>query len=201
MLVLLILPYLMSLVAAKTIPVTPPPNPPQSLTAGGVPNPWPFTKSVTYNIPGSDVRLTLKSSNGLVINPERIAWLISSGLHALGNSEDDAGGPFKDVNQSETRWTEVGIRITVDDKTLDLPNPEANGGRMKWGELRAIYQGVGAHMKDIGNEECSIEAWRMETSGFPRRGRRIKHLASGSLKAAHPAVEVGSSLGNGTQTE
>lgn len=71
---------------------------------------------------------------------------------------------------------------------------------MKWGELRAIYQGVGAHMKDIGNEECSIEAWRMETSGFPRRGRRIKHLASGTLKAANPAVEVGSSLGKGTQT-
>ncbi|CAO1604291.1 MAG: hypothetical protein LQ349_001069 [Xanthoria aureola] len=201
MLVHFILSYLLGLGAVIAIPATAPPYPPQSLTAGGVPNPWPFTRRVTYDVPGSDVRLTLTTNTGsLVINPERISILISTGLHALGNSEDDAGGPFKDVNQPQTRWTEVGIRITVDDKTLDLPNPEADGGRMKWGELRAIYQGTGAHMKNIGNEECKIEAWRMATSGYPRRERRIKFLASGTLKAAPTAARIGSPPNNGTQT-
>ncbi|KAI4223162.1 MAG: hypothetical protein L6R36_005633 [Xanthoria steineri] len=201
MLVHFIFSYLLGLVAAIAIPATAPPYLPQSLTAGGFPNPWPFTRRVTYDVPGSDVRLTLTSNTGSrVINPERISILISTGLHALGNSEDDAGGPFKDVNQPQTRWTEVGIRITVDDKTLDLPNPEADGGRMKWGELRAIYQGTGAHMKDIGNEECKIEAWRVATSGYPRRERRIKLLASGTLKAAPTAARIGSPPNNGTQT-
>lgn len=123
------------------------------------------------------------------------------GLYALGNSERDAGGPHKDVNVPLTHFSDYGIQITVWDKTLG-PGFEADGGKMKWGELRAIYQGVLAHAKDVGDTELKIEAWRMKTSGFPRRERKIKHLASGKL-SVNPSTgqAVGSPPENRPRTE
>ncbi|KAL8879819.1 MAG: hypothetical protein Q9192_008153 [Flavoplaca navasiana] len=179
MLVFIALLFLSNLVA--TIPIGRPPSLPQSLAADEIPNPWPFTKTSTHNIPGSDVRLTLTSNlNSRTIHPERIDYLMQYGLYALGNSERDAGGPHMDVNLPVTHFSDYGIQINVEDKTLG-PGSEADGGKMKWGELRAIYQGVWSHAKDVGNTELKIEAWRMKTRGFPRIERKIKHLASGKL--------------------
>ncbi|KAL9628274.1 MAG: hypothetical protein Q9204_005988 [Flavoplaca sp. TL-2023a] len=85
------------------------------------------------------------------------------GLYALTNSERDAGGPHKDVNLPVTHFSDYGIQINVEDKTLG-PGSEADGGKMKWGELRAIYQGVWSHAKEVGNTEFKIEAWRLKTN-------------------------------------
>ncbi|KAL8673285.1 MAG: hypothetical protein Q9168_002283 [Polycauliona sp. 1 TL-2023] len=186
MLFFLVLSYILSLVASAVIPAaTLSLAAPQSLslTERALSFP-PFTKSVTYNIPNSDVRLTLTSFfNGMIVNPERVRLLISHGLYALANSERDAGGSHKTVGWPAIDFKDFGLAISVIDETLRTPGKEGDGGKMQWGELRAIYQGVGAHFRDMENQEFKIDAWRMKTGGFPRMGRRIKHLATGTLRA------------------
>ncbi len=159
-------------------------------SASGTPIPWPWNKRSTFNIPGSDVRVTLVAKTGFVLHPQRIVNMMAQALHALGNSEAAAGGSLVAVDKPETHFVQYGLRLSVTDLTYGIPNPEANGEMMKWGELRAIYQGFRAHMVDLDNLECRIYAKRMETSGFPRRERSIKTLAEGALEAADRVGEV-----------
>ncbi|KAL8850893.1 MAG: hypothetical protein Q9221_004206 [Calogaya cf. arnoldii] len=189
--ILLVLSYLLNFVAAIAIPATPPLPSLQSLTAGS-----------TFNVPGSDVRVTLTAKSGITLHPQRIEIMMADAIYALGNSEADAGGSHIAVNKPETHFQEHGLRISVTDLTYGIPNPEANEGMMKWGELRAIYQGVRAHMKDLENLECDIRAWRMKTEGRPRRERKIKDLAEGTFGAAALAGDLGLDsfrIGNSTE--
>lgn len=74
------------------------------------------------------------------------------------------------------------------------------------GELKAVYQGIGAFMKELGYDELKIDFWRVAIGGFPKRLRRIKHLGVGSLRvtpglpdsttpAPRPMVENATKMG------
>ncbi|CAO1598842.1 MAG: hypothetical protein LQ349_000562 [Xanthoria aureola] len=185
MLVLVVLSYLLSLGASIAIPAASPPSssdPSQSLTPGGVPNPWPFHRSITRDIFGSNVRLTLTVSGGPIIHPTRMEELISYGLVALDNSAVAAGGYFKDVGLPYIKWTLHQLTLNITDLTLRDPQPERAGGRLKFGELKSVFQGVGALMKKLEYDELNIDIWRTATRGFPRRLMKVKHLGVGTLR-------------------
>ncbi|KAL8726300.1 MAG: hypothetical protein Q9166_006802 [cf. Caloplaca sp. 2 TL-2023] len=135
------------------------------------------------------------------MHPSRIASLIVSGLAALDTSAAEAGGPFSPLNLSPIKWTYSLLAITVEDLTWRAPDPESAGGRFRYDELRAVYQGVGANIHSISNEECKIEIWRMATGGFPRRQRKVKKLGTGVINVAPTDANVGLEAGNKTNTE
>lgn len=167
----------------------------------GAINAWPFDSSATFDIPGSDVRATIKPiKHSSIMAPDRIRAFISSGLIALYDSQTDAGGPSRPLTLSPVTWTDFSLTISVEDLTVRAP--DGGGGRFRWEELRAVYQGVGANIKRIEYMECKIDIWRMETSGFPRREKRIKHLGTGTFQYA-PDVPAGSGSArkNGTRMD
>ncbi|KAL8880312.1 MAG: hypothetical protein Q9198_002255 [Flavoplaca austrocitrina] len=98
------------------------------------------------------------------------------------NSADGAGGYLKDVGYPSTQWTMHEITINITDLTMQDRQPESAGGRMKWGELKAVYQGIGAYIKELEYDELKIDFWRVAIGGFPKRLRRVKHLGYGSLR-------------------
>ncbi|KAL8913028.1 MAG: hypothetical protein Q9171_002096 [Xanthocarpia ochracea] len=205
MLVLVALSWILSLVASTAIPAAPPPSSPgryQSLTAGGVPNPFPFSLSVTFDVPGSDVRVTLTSKGGAKnIHPERIEYFIQTALDALERSAAEAGGLMKPLGAPLIRWEWGALLMLVDNLTWQDPNPESAGGPFLWQELRAVLAGIRVYMKRIEYEECKIAIWRTDTGGFPKRLRKIKNLGSGTLYAADSTEDLGLPMGNRTRSE
>ncbi|KAL8993108.1 MAG: hypothetical protein Q9169_006599 [Polycauliona sp. 2 TL-2023] len=198
MLLLVLLSYLLSLVSTTAIPATPPPTP-QSLTPSRPLNAWPFTHSITFDVPNSDVRVTLKTFFGRrIIHPERIQFFFGAALDAVANDERRAG-THTPVNLPESLYRDFGLVMNIVDHTVAARDPDAHGGKMQWGELRAIYQGVWAHMGQMENEQVKIEAWRMETKGRPRYQRKVKHLGSGAFQAVTPGLEMELKFGNGTR--
>lgn len=108
--------------------------------------------------------------------------LISYGLVALDNSAVAAGGYFKDVGLPYIKWTLHQLTLNITDLTLRDPQPERAGGRLKFGELKSVFQGVGALMKKLEYDELNIDIWRTATRGFPRRLMKVKHLGVGTLR-------------------
>ncbi|KAL8850216.1 MAG: hypothetical protein Q9221_004815 [Calogaya cf. arnoldii] len=148
--------------------------------SAGLPNP--FRRSITQDVVGSDVRLTVTVTGRPIIHPDRMEALIGYGIMAIGNSIIAAGGDFKDVGQHYLPWSFHQLTLNITDLTMQDPQPESAGGRMKWRELRAAYQGIGAVMKKLNYPECNVEFWRTTTGGFPRRLRKIKNLGIGTLR-------------------
>lgn len=128
------------------------------------------------------MRLTLTDTGSSIIHPRRIEELISYGLVALDNSAVAAGGYFKDVGHPFIKWTLHQITINITDLTLRDPQPESAGGRLKWAELKGVYQGMGGLMGKLEYDECNIDIWRTATAGFPRRLKKVKHLGVGTLR-------------------
>ncbi|KAL8861814.1 MAG: hypothetical protein Q9178_001683 [Gyalolechia marmorata] len=203
MLVLGVLSCILSLVASTAIPAAPPESSPdrfQSLTAGGVPNPFPFSLSVTFDVPGSNVRVTLTSKRGaLNIHPERFEYFIQTALDALERSAAESGGLMRPLGAPLIRWELVALLMLVDNLTWQDPNPGSAGGPFLWQELRAVLVGIRVYMKRIEYEECKIAIWRTATGGFPKRLRKVKHLGSGTLYAADGTGDLGLPMGNQTR--
>lgn len=71
---------------------------------------------------------------------------------------------------------------------VTVHNPEVGGGRLRFDEVRAVYQGIGAVIQRLGYEECQIDAWRM-VNGRSQRFR-VKLLMSGYLTNAHSIAGI-----------
>ncbi|KAI4111847.1 MAG: hypothetical protein LQ339_000306 [Xanthoria mediterranea] len=66
--------------------------------------------------------------------------LMSYGLVALDNSAVAAGGYHKDVGLPYIKWPMHQLTLNITDLTLRDPQPESAGGRLKFGELKSVFQ-------------------------------------------------------------
>ena len=172
------------------------------LVLSGIPNPFPFSLTVTFDVPGSNVRVTLTSKGGAKnIHPERLDYFIQTAIDALHRSAAEAGGLMKPLGAPLIRWEWGALLLLVDNLTFEDPNPESAGGPFRWQELNAVLLGIRVHMKKIEYEECKIAIWRTDTGGFPKRLRKIKHLGSGTLYAADGTEDLGLPIRNQTRAE
>lgn len=65
---------------------------------------------------------------------------------------------------------------------VTVRDPEAGGGRLRYDEVKAVYEGVLAVIGRIDYEECVIDVWRMVDKGKDAGGRvKAKYLISGYL--------------------
>ncbi|KAL8778620.1 MAG: hypothetical protein Q9213_007339 [Squamulea squamosa] len=73
-----------------------------------------------------------------------------------------AGGPNAPLepDRRDIGYTDYGLAMNFNDITVH--NPEVAGGRLRFDEVKAVYEGVAAVINQIGYEECAIQAWRMQ---------------------------------------
>ncbi|KAL8786283.1 MAG: hypothetical protein Q9213_002878 [Squamulea squamosa] len=135
------------------------------------------------------------------MHPTRIDYLMAAGLAAIANSAADAGGPTKPLNYSAIHYTDAGLTIEVENLTIHDSAPESAGGPFRFEELRAVFQGVKAHLRKVDNEESKIDIWRVATSGFPKRERRVKHLGFGTVGYTPGTAESRLASENVTQSK
>ncbi len=132
------------------------------------------------------VRITLIRFTGYVIPPGSIPAFISTALSSLDRTAAQEGGPTAPLgpDRKTIGFSNYGITMSFNDITIH--NPQVGGGRLRFDEVRAVYQGIGDVIQQLGYEECHVEAWRM-VNGRSQKFK-VKVLMSGYLVNAHSMV-------------
>ncbi|KAL8728706.1 MAG: hypothetical protein Q9166_005193 [cf. Caloplaca sp. 2 TL-2023] len=152
-------------------------------------NPLSSGHSVTYDVPGTLVRIALKKSTGYRIPAGMIPPFIHTSLVSLDHMASHAGGPTAPLepDRRDIRYANYGLEIKLNDITVRYP--EVGGGRLRYDEVKAVFEGVGAVISQIGDEECVIDAWRMVNGSSGRSG--VKFLVSGYLINGQSEARLG----------
>lgn len=154
--------------------------------------PNPSLPTTTYNVPNTNIRITLRAQDGdsRTMHRRDIENLIGTGLVALDLLAARAGGPYANLDVPRIRWAISGLVIRVSDDTRQ--HPELAGGPFRFDELKAVYEGARVALRRIDNLECIMAIWRV--SGFLRR--RAKLLGHGYVDI-QPFLQ---GVGSGNQT-
>ncbi|KAL8845782.1 MAG: hypothetical protein Q9221_009080 [Calogaya cf. arnoldii] len=138
---------------------------------------------ITYDIPNTLVQITLRRFTGYVIPPAFIRPFIASALDYLDTTASQEGGPTAPFGPDRQTIGHSSDGIVMNFNDITIHNPEVAGGRTRFDEVRAVYQGIAAVIQKLGYEECHIDAFRMVNG---RTGKiRVKELLSGYLTNAH----------------
>lgn len=153
--------------------------------------------SATYNVPDSNVRVTLKAFTPRIMDPSDLAELLVSATAHLDALATQAGGPKAWLRSPHYQWISEGLIINNYDMTVH--NPQPSGGPYRFDELKAVYTGVGAVAHKIGFRECTISVDRV--SGILKR--KVKYLGNGYVMFNSPreVAELGGQLANETGAE
>ncbi|KAL8918466.1 MAG: hypothetical protein Q9172_005425 [Xanthocarpia lactea] len=159
------------------------------------PNRLTTTRSTSYDIPNTLVRIAIQKFTGNELPPANIPTFIHTAILALDRTAAHAGGPTAHLEPDRKLigYTNYGLAMNFYDVTVS--NPEVAGGRLRFDEVKAVYQGIGEIIHRIGYEECTVDAWRL-VKGRDGRNVRVKVLMSGYFINLHNAAEVAVGLGN-----
>ncbi|KAI4257331.1 MAG: hypothetical protein LQ352_001681 [Teloschistes flavicans] len=137
--------------------------------------PNPSLPTTTYNVPNTNIRITLRAQDldSRTMHRADIENLIGTGLVALDLLAARAGGPEANLNVPRIRWAISGLVIRVSDDTRQ--SPEIAGGPFRFDELKAVYEGMRVALRRINDLECILAIWRV--SGIFRR--QVKFLGHG----------------------
>ncbi|KAI4088139.1 MAG: hypothetical protein LQ339_008774 [Xanthoria mediterranea] len=132
------------------------------------------------------VHITLEKFTGYLIPPGAIPAFISTAISSLDRTAAQECGPTAPLgpDRKTIGFSNYGVTMSFNDITIH--NPEVGGGRLRFGEVRAVYQGIGDVIQQLGYEECHTEAWRM-VNGRSQKFK-VKILMSGYLVNAHSMV-------------
>ncbi|KAL8803111.1 MAG: hypothetical protein Q9182_003361 [Xanthomendoza sp. 2 TL-2023] len=137
--------------------------------------------SVTYIIPSSRVRITLKAFTPRVMDSSDVSHLMLYAINGLDDLATRAGGPNAQLHTHSIQWDAEGLKIVNYDATLG--ESQTHGGPFRFDELRAVYSGVRAVAHEIGFRECTVSVDRI-SSGFLKR--KIKFLGNGYVMMNNP---------------
>ncbi|KAL8811991.1 MAG: hypothetical protein Q9223_007403, partial [Gallowayella weberi] len=136
--------------------------------------------SVTYIIPGTRVRITLKAFTPRTMDSSAVAQLMLYAINSLDDLAARSGGPNARLHTPSIQWEAEGLKIVNYDATLG--ESQTHGGPYRFDELRAVYAGVRAVAHEIGFRECTVSVDRI--SGFLKR--KIKFLGNGYVMLNNP---------------
>ncbi|KAL8680632.1 MAG: hypothetical protein Q9224_006925, partial [Gallowayella concinna] len=153
--------------------------------------------SVTYTIPSTRVRITLKAFTPKTMDDASLAQLMVYAIHGLDLLASGAGGPTAQLNSPSTQWNAAGLKIVNYDATIAVP--QTHGGPYRFDELRAVYAGVRAVAHEIGYRECTVSVDRI--GGVFKR--KVKFLGNGyvMLNAPRDVGALGKGVANGTAVD
>ncbi|KAL8856850.1 MAG: hypothetical protein Q9178_006567 [Gyalolechia marmorata] len=154
------------------------------------------SRSTSYDVPNTLVRISLQKFTGYELPPANIPAFIHTAVIALDRTAAHAGGPTAHLEPDRKLigYANYGLAMNFFDVTVS--NPEVAGGRLRFDEVKAVYQGIGAVIHQIGYEECTVEAWRL-VSGRDGKKVRVKVLMSGYFLNSHNAAKVAVGLESG----
>lgn len=125
--------------------------------------------------------------------PGAISNLIETGKVALELLAQRAGGDTANLNVPSIRWAISGLAIQITDATTY--NPHTTVPRVRFDEMRAAYDGVGAAIRRIDNVEAGIRVFRR---GSLIRRRPDEFIGFGYIEISE--LQDGISTGNLTST-
>ncbi|KAL8910050.1 MAG: hypothetical protein Q9171_004645 [Xanthocarpia ochracea] len=163
------------------------------------------SRSTSYDVPDTLVRIALQKFTGNELPSAKIPAFIHTAVIDLDRTAAQAGGPTAHLEPDRKLigYANYGLAMNFYDVTVS--NPEVAGGRLRFDEVKAVYQGIEAVIWRIGYEECTVEAWRL-VRGRDGRKVKVKVLMSGYFINSHNAAKVavglesGTIAGNGTAT-
>ncbi|KAL8807351.1 MAG: hypothetical protein Q9223_004780 [Gallowayella weberi] len=170
------------------------------MPASNVPNPLlgprPITygpRLITYDVPGTLVRITLSKLTGHRIPSASVPAFFHLALISLAREAAQAGGPTAPMESDRRKigYKNYGLDMELNDVTYD--HPEAGGGRLRYDEVKAVYEGVDSAISLIGYEDCVIEGFRMvrtRTAGLIA----VRVLVSGYLVDTYSAGRAAARL-------
>ncbi|KAI4275647.1 MAG: hypothetical protein LQ337_003078 [Flavoplaca oasis] len=147
---------------------------------------------MSYDIPDTMLRITLTRLTGYKIPRAFVSPFMRNALLSIDRIAAQEGGPTAPLGPDRKSIGEPhdGLYLHFNDVTFH--HAQAGGGRTRWDEVRAVYQGVYDVIYAFGYEECQIDAWRM-VDGRSQRFK-VKLLLSGVFVNAHSVEGMVSSL-------
>ncbi|KAL9039823.1 MAG: hypothetical protein Q9180_002302 [Flavoplaca navasiana] len=148
--------------------------------------------SLSYDIPNTMLRITLTKFTGYKIPPAFVSPFMRNALLSIDRIAAQGGGPTAPLGPDTKSIGEPhdGLNLHFNDVTFH--HAQAGGGRTRWNEVRAVYQGVYDVIYAFGYEECHINSWRM-VDGRSQRFK-VKLLLSGVFVNAHGVAGMVTSL-------
>ncbi|KAL8668848.1 MAG: hypothetical protein Q9168_006535 [Polycauliona sp. 1 TL-2023] len=116
--------------------------------------------SITYDVPNTLVKITLRRFSSTQVPPHAVAPFIRDALISVDQIAEREGGATAHfgANREHIEYSNKDVGIYLDDKTLD--NPDVAGGRPRFDEARAVYRGIGDVIRQLGYGQCQLSAWR-----------------------------------------
>ena len=142
------------------------------------------------------MRIAIQKFTGNELPPADIPPFIRTAVIDLDRTAAHAGGPTAHLEPDRKLIGYVNYGLAMNFFDVTVSNPEVAGGRLRFDEVKAVYEGIGAIIYRIGYEECTVEAWRL-VKGRDGRNVRVKVLMSGYFINSHNAAKVAVGLESG----